>query len=177
MSCVQAAVRGRAGPWSIRARAARAPSRSSSALRRSPPAHAGASTGRRVHRLRFKGPQHADVGLSSPCPVGGAVRRRRDTCAVTPSLPGYPARRAQALASLGVPMAAQGLIAECSTNSGYRRTRSGSTTRATLTRLAVLWAVAGAGLLVPHSARVPVLQPSTPAARRSRPSSRAPTPQ
>jgi cytochrome c oxidase assembly protein subunit 15 len=123
--------------------------------------HAGGSPGQRIHRLHFEGQdtlrwvvhRHATIAAV----FGGAViavwllHRRR----------GAPERTLEPLTALAVLLAAQGLVGSVQ----YELALPADlvwvhVTLATLTWLAVLWAVAAAGKLVPRRAAVFVAEPA-----------------
>jgi heme a synthase len=127
--------------------------------------HAGGSPGQRIHRLHFKGAdtltwlvhRHATIAAIFGIAVIGVwlLRRRR----------GASQDALEPLTVLGVLMAAQGLVGSVQ----YELSLPTDlvwvhVTLATLTWLALLWAVASAGRLVPRLAVVALDQ--RPAARR-----------
>jgi heme a synthase len=123
--------------------------------------HAGGSPGQRIHRLHFKGAdtltwmvhRHATFAAVFGIAVIGVwlLARRR----------GALERVVEPLTVLGVLMAGQGLV-----GSVQYELRLPSdmvwvhVTLATLTWLALLWAVAEAGRLAPREAQVPVVEPA-----------------
>ena len=118
--------------------------------------HSGGFTGQVVHRLTFKGPgtlswlvhQHATIAALFGVAVVGVwvLHRRRAT-----------ERTLEPLMVLGVLLAAQGLVGSVQ----YELHLPSDmvwvhVTLATVTWLALLWAVAAAGRVVPRTATVPV---------------------
>jgi heme a synthase len=118
--------------------------------------HSGGFTGQVVHRLTFKGPgtlnwvihQHATIAALFGVAVVGVwvLHRRRAT-----------ARTLEPLMVLGILLAAQGLVGSVQ----YELHLPSDmvwvhVALATVTWLALLWAVAAAGRLVPRTATVPV---------------------
>ena len=125
--------------------------------------HAGGSPGQRIHRLHFKGAdtlnwvvhRHATIAALFGVAVIGVwlLRRRR----------GASERRCSSRSRCSACCwPRRGWWAASSTSSSCRPTWSGCTsTLATVTWLAVLWAVAAAGVLVPRRQPVPATEPQT----------------
>jgi cytochrome c oxidase assembly protein subunit 15 len=124
--------------------------------------HAGGSPGQRIHRLHFKGAdtlmwlvhRHATIAAVFGLAVIGAwlLRRRR----------GASQDALEPLTVLGILLAAQGLVGSVQ----YELKLPSDmvwvhVTLATITWVAVLWAVAVEGRLVPRSAPAPALEPAS----------------
>ena len=136
--------------------------------------HSGGTVGQDVHRLQFKGAdtltwvvhRHATIAaLFGVAVIGVWVLRRRR---------GAAADALEALTVLGVLLAAQGLVGSVQ----YELALPAEivwvhVTLATLSWLAVLWAVAVEGQLVPRTARVPAVERRA-AAREWEPAGRVP---
>jgi cytochrome c oxidase assembly protein subunit 15 len=129
--------------------------------------------GQRVHRLHFKGAdtltwvvhRHATIAVLFGVAVIGAwlLKRRR----------GVSAAALEPLTVLGVLLAAQGLVGSIQYELGLPADIVWvHVALATLTWLAVLWAVAAEGRLVPRTAVVRAAEPS-PTARGLEPAGRA----
>jgi len=169
----------RAGVWSIRALAplgALTIFAGTAATAAGP--HAGGSPGQRIHRLHFKGTdtltwvvhQHATIAALFGVAVIGVWVMRRHRGATQEAL--------EPVTVLGVLLAAQGLVGSVQYELKLPTDMVWvHVTLATFTWLAVLWAVADAGRLVPRTATVPSLQPVDRLAPRLRPGSRATSPQ
>jgi heme a synthase len=123
--------------------------------------HAGGSPGQRIHRLHFKGQdtltwvvhRHATIAAVFGVAVIAVwlLRRRR----------GASQDALEPLTVLGVLLAAQGLVGSVQYELKLPTDMVWvHVTLATLTWLAVLWAVAEAGRLVPRVAVVPVKEPA-----------------
>ena len=126
--------------------------------------HAGGSPGQRIHRLHFKGQdtltwvvhRHATIAAVFGVAVIAVWLLRRRRGATQDAL--------EPLTVLGLLLAAQGLVGSVQ----YELKLPTDivwvhVTLATLTWLAVLWAVAAEGRLVPRVAIVPVKEPAGPA--------------
>ena len=124
--------------------------------------HAGGSPGQRIHRLHFKGEdtltwlvhRHATIAALFGIAVIGVwlLRRRR----------GASEDALEPLTVLGVLLAAQGLVGSVQ----YELKLPSDMVwvhvmLATFSWLAVLWAVAAAGVLVPRRQPVPATEPQT----------------
>jgi heme a synthase len=125
--------------------------------------HAGGSPGQRIHRLTFKGAdtltwmihRHATIAALFGVAVVGVwfLCRRR----------GAGERVLEPLTALGVLLAAQGLVGSVQYELRLPEDMVWvHVTLATLTWLALLWAVAAAGRLVPRVAAVPAEEPHAP---------------
>jgi cytochrome c oxidase assembly protein subunit 15 len=128
--------------------------------------HAGGSPGQRIHRLTFKGSdtlmwvihRHATIAALFGVAVIGVwlLRRRRGT----------PEDQLEPLTVLGVLVAAQGLVGSVQYELKLPTDMVWvHVALATLTWLAVLWAVAAAGRLVAPGAEQPVADPRPASAR------------
>jgi cytochrome c oxidase assembly protein subunit 15 len=122
--------------------------------------HAGGSPGQRIHRLHFKGTEtltwvvhrHATIAAVFGIAVVAVwlLRRRR----------GAEADALEPLTVLAILLAGQGLIGSVQYELRLPTDMVWvHVTLATFTWLAVLWAVAAAGSLVPHARPVPVPEP------------------
>ena len=128
--------------------------------------HAGGSPGQRIHRLTFKGAdtlmwvvhRHATIAALFGVAVIGVwlLRRRR----------GAPEDQLEPLTVLGVLVAAQGLVGSVQ----YELKLPSDmvwvhVTLATLSWLAVLWAIAASGSVAPRAAEQPAADPRAASAR------------
>jgi heme a synthase len=121
--------------------------------------HAGGSPGQRIHRLHFKGAgtlmwvvhRHATIAALFGVVVIAVWLLHRHR--------GASERALEPLTVLGVLLAAQGLVGSVQYELALPTDMVWvHVTLATLSWLAVLWAVAAAGMLVPRQAAVPSLQ-------------------